>query len=47
MTAETVRDNAKRLLADSAVADAVRKTAEEIAGMPSPEEVATQLPQYA
>ncbi|RJQ83780.1 glycosyltransferase [Amycolatopsis panacis] len=47
MTAETVRDNAKRLLTDTAVADVVRKVAEEIEGMPSPEEVATQLPQYA
>lgn len=47
LTTDAVRETAGRLLADSAVADAVRGLAEEVAGMPSPEEVAAQLPRYA
>ncbi|GAA3539684.1 glycosyltransferase [Amycolatopsis ultiminotia] len=47
VTTEAVRDNARRLLTDSAVADVARKLAEEVAAMPSPQEVAEQLPQYA
>jgi UDP:flavonoid glycosyltransferase YjiC (YdhE family) len=46
VTADAVRSNAARLLTDSAVADAVRGLADEVAGMPSPAEVAAQLPQY-
>ncbi|MYW89230.1 glycosyltransferase family 1 protein [Amycolatopsis rubida] len=46
LTTEAVRETAGRLLADRAVADVVRGLAEEVAGMPSPEEVAAQLPQY-
>jgi MGT family glycosyltransferase len=46
VTAESVHENAARLLADSTVADAVRGLADEVAGMPSPAEVAAQLPQY-
>ncbi|MGW4483667.1 nucleotide disphospho-sugar-binding domain-containing protein [Amycolatopsis sp. NPDC004368] len=47
VTAEAVREGARRLLADSAVADAVREVAAEVAAMPSPDEVAAQLPGYA
>ncbi|WP_037366033.1 glycosyltransferase [Amycolatopsis orientalis] len=47
LTTDAVRETASRLLADSTVADAVRKLAEEVAAMPSPEEVAAELPQYA
>ncbi|WP_329071448.1 glycosyltransferase [Amycolatopsis sp. NBC_01480] len=46
VTAESVHSDAARLLSDSAVADAVRGLADEVAGMPSPAEVAAQLPQY-
>lgn len=46
LTADAVRETAGRLLADGAVADAVRELAAEVAAMPSPEEVAAQLPQY-
>ncbi|MFI5606239.1 glycosyltransferase [Amycolatopsis sp. NPDC051903] len=47
VTAEAVGEKARRLLTDPAVADAVRALAAEVAGMPSPEEVAAQLPDYA
>ncbi|MEV6901312.1 glycosyltransferase [Amycolatopsis sp. NPDC051372] len=46
VTAEAVRESARRLLADSTVADAVRALAAEVAAMPSPDEVAAQLPDY-
>ncbi|WP_432849787.1 nucleotide disphospho-sugar-binding domain-containing protein [Amycolatopsis sp. CA-161197] len=46
VTTEAVREKARRLLADSAVADAVRALAAEVAAMPSPDEVAAQLPDY-
>ncbi|MGW7538008.1 glycosyltransferase [Amycolatopsis sp. NPDC054798] len=46
LTTDAVRETAGRLLSDSAVADAVRGLAAEVAAMPSPEEVAAQLPQY-
>ncbi|SEP51874.1 glycosyltransferase, MGT family [Amycolatopsis saalfeldensis] len=45
-TAESVHETAVRLLGDSTVADAVRGLAAEVAAMPSPAEVAAQLPQY-
>ncbi|MFD2466606.1 glycosyltransferase [Amycolatopsis silviterrae] len=47
LTADAVREASARLLTDSAVADAVRGLAEEVAGMPSPQEVVAQLSQYA
>ncbi|WP_409183317.1 glycosyltransferase [Amycolatopsis sp. VS8301801F10] len=47
LTTDAVRETAGRLLADRTVADVVRELAAEVAGMPSPEEVAAQLPQYA
>ncbi|MEV4600101.1 glycosyltransferase [Amycolatopsis sp. NPDC049253] len=46
VTTEAVREKAQRLLTDSAVADAVRALAAEVAAMPSPDEVAAQLPDY-
>ncbi|ATY16119.1 glycosyltransferase [Amycolatopsis sp. AA4] len=46
LTTDAVRESAGRLLADHTVAEAVRRLAEEVSGMPSPEEVAAQLPQY-
>ncbi|WP_342669989.1 glycosyltransferase [Amycolatopsis jejuensis] len=47
VTTDAVRENARRLLSDSAVADVVRALAAEVAAMPSPEEVAAQLPDFA
>lgn len=47
VTAEAVASEARRLLTDTAVADATRALAAEVAAMPSPAEVATQLPSYA
>jgi len=47
MTAEAVRTEAARLLSDTAVADAVRTLAAEVAAMPSPTDVAADLPTYA
>jgi UDP:flavonoid glycosyltransferase YjiC (YdhE family) len=47
LTADAVRENAGRLLADSTVADAVRALADEVAAMPSPADIAAELPQYA
>ncbi|MET9261181.1 glycosyltransferase [Amycolatopsis sp. NPDC004079] len=46
LTTDAVRETAGRLLSDSTVADVVRALAAEVAGMPSPEEVVAQLPQY-
>ncbi len=46
LTTDAVRETAGRLLGDGTVADVVRGLAAEVAGMPSPEEVVAQLPQY-
>jgi len=47
VTAEAVGTRARALLADEAVRDAARALAAEIAAMPSPEDVARRLPDYA
>jgi UDP:flavonoid glycosyltransferase YjiC (YdhE family) len=47
VTAESVATQARTLLTDTSVRDATRALAEEVAAMPSPAEVAAQLPSYA
>ncbi|WP_091455794.1 glycosyltransferase [Actinokineospora iranica] len=47
ITGESVSTAAKALLSDSATAAAVRALAEEIAAMPTPDEVAKRLPEFA
>ncbi|MGM1063036.1 glycosyltransferase [Saccharothrix sp. Mg75] len=47
VTAEAVTATARRLLADGVVRDAVRAIAAEVAAMPSPEDVARTLHEYA
>jgi UDP:flavonoid glycosyltransferase YjiC (YdhE family) len=47
VTAEAITAQARRLLADEAVLGAARKMAEEVAAMPSPQDVARTLPDYA
>ncbi|SDY70300.1 glycosyltransferase, MGT family [Amycolatopsis xylanica] len=46
-TAEAVYTQAKALLADETIHAAAKRLAEEVASMPSPEDVAAQLPAYA
>ena len=46
-TASAVRDGVRRILADPTYADAARRTADEIAAMPGPPEVAEALRAYA
>lgn len=47
VTADVVYEQARRLLADEAAHDAARRLADEVAAMPSPDEVAARLPEYA
>ncbi|MEU8638727.1 nucleotide disphospho-sugar-binding domain-containing protein [Amycolatopsis sp. NPDC048633] len=47
VTADAVASKARTLLTDTAVADATRQLAAEVAAMPSPAEVAAQLPTLA
>lgn len=47
VTAEAVAEKARHLLTDSSVRDAARALADEVAAMPSPAEVAAQLPSFA
>ncbi|MCR6488574.1 glycosyltransferase [Amycolatopsis sp. OK19-0408] len=47
ITADAITSHARTLLTDTAVADATRRLAAEVAAMPSPTEVAAQLPTYA
>ncbi|MFE0027897.1 glycosyltransferase [Amycolatopsis sp. NPDC059021] len=47
LTAEAVTEKTRALMTDTAVRDAARALAEEIAAMPSPAEVAATLPDYA
>jgi UDP:flavonoid glycosyltransferase YjiC (YdhE family) len=47
VTAEAVAEKARHLLTDTAVRDAARTLADEVAAMPSPAEVAAQLPTLA
>ncbi|MFD9896121.1 glycosyltransferase [Amycolatopsis sp. NPDC059027] len=46
LTAEAVTEKTRALMTDTAVRDAARALAEEIAAMPSPAEVAATLPDY-
>jgi UDP:flavonoid glycosyltransferase YjiC (YdhE family) len=47
ITADAVEEKARHLLTDSAVRDAARVLAAEVAAMPSPADVAAQLPDFA
>ncbi|WP_410607658.1 glycosyltransferase [Amycolatopsis sp. lyj-109] len=47
ITAEAVAEKARHLLADTSVRDAARTLAAEVAAMPSPADVAAQLPAFA
>ncbi|MEA5365934.1 hypothetical protein VA596_40855 [Amycolatopsis sp., V23-08] len=47
VTPDAVAEKARHLLTDSSVRDAARALAAEVAAMPSPAEVAAQLPSFA
>lgn len=47
VNADTIAEHTRMLLAHNGYRDAARSIAEEIAGMPSPDEVARRLPDYA
>ena len=47
VTADAVAEKARHLLTDSSVRDAARVLADEVAAMPSPAEVAAELPKFA
>jgi UDP:flavonoid glycosyltransferase YjiC (YdhE family) len=47
LTAEVVATKARRLLTDEAVLGAVRAMADEVAAMPSPQDVARALSEHA
>lgn len=47
LNADTIAEHTRMLLAHNGYRDAARSIAEEIAGMPSPDEVARRLPDYA